>query len=62
MIVGDGSAGRDATNITGETTFFLLTDLELKVIKLNREYGNKNLLKGFLSKLKELKNIADNMF
>ena len=61
-VVGDGSAGRDVINITGETTNFQLTDLELKVIKLNREYGNKNLLKGFLRKLKELKKIVDNMF
>lgn len=62
VVVGDGSAGRDATNITREMTNFQLTDLELKVIKLNREYGNINFLKGFLSKLKELKKIADNMF
>ena len=61
-VVGDGSAGRDATNVSGETTSFQLTDLEKQVLKLNREYGNKNLLKGFLSKLNELKKIADNMF
>ncbi len=55
------NAGRDASQTT-QGGDFVLRPLERQAIELNREVGNDSILKGFINRLLQIKNLANDMY